>query len=297
MEVMKMDEVIKKNSKEALKGNWGSACAFLLIIFGLFASFQMLEGAIATIFGYSTQLNTNFSIFDLPILINNPNFYIPMISSLVFALLQFFVFVPMIFGCYSWFFIIADGQTLETVQIFSFFSSFRLFLKTIWMAVNLFFRSLFWAILLLIPGILSVIISTQISNNYQLSSKPNAMLIGALLNIFGVLLIIVGVIFLALILQKYFLAKYIFIQNNNKKVRECVKFSILMMNGHKKDILLFRISFIGWFLLIPITLFVGSLYVLPYQATSLASYARYIIQSKLYDFHKNMVPDVVQDET
>ena len=283
-----MDETIKKNSKEALKGNWGSACAFLLILFGLVASFQMLEEAVATVFGYNTQINVNFKLINLTTLIHDPNFYIPMISLIVFAILQFFVFVPMIFGYYSWFYSIADGKALETAQIFGYFSSFQMYMKTILMAVNLFFRSLLWSILMLVPGILSVTISTQISNNYTLSAKPYAMLISTLLSIFGVLLIIVGIIFLAIILQKYFLAKYILIQNSDKNVRECIKFSILMMKGHKKDVLLFRISFLGWFLLLPFTLFVGSLYVLPYQATSLAAYARYIIQSKLYEFRKTM---------
>lgn len=290
-----MNITIKNNSKEALKGNWGSAFAFLMIIFGLFASFQLLEGAISMIFGYKTQPNTNFNIYDLPSLITKPNFFIPLISSITFALLQFLVFVPVMFGYYSWFFCIAEGKALETVQIFHFLSSLRLFIKTIWMAINLTLRMLCWSILMLFPGILSVVISSQISYNYQLSSKPNAMLISTLLSIFGILMIITGTIFLAFILQKYFLAKYIFIQDNNKKVNECIKFSILMMKGHKKDILYFKLSFIGWILLIPVTLFVGSLYVLPFQSTAFAAYARYIIQSKLYEFHlsksKGLIPN------
>ena len=290
-----MDVTLKKNSKEALKGNWGTACAFLLIILGLFASFQMLQGAVETIFDFSSKADIPFNIFNLPTLLQNPDFVIPMISILVFAILQFFSFVPMTFGYTTLFFHIVEGKSVETAQIFSYFSSFKLYLKTIWMTVNLLARSLFWAIILLMPGLLSLLISSQISSNYSLSSNQTATMIATVLGFLGIPLLVIGILFLAVILQKYFLARYIFIQDNTKKVTDCIRFSILMMKGNKKDVLFFRLSFIGWILLIPITLFVGSLYVMPYQSASFAAYARSIIISKFYEFHQSRMQETLQE--
>ena len=46
---------------------------------------------------------------------------------------------------------------------------------------------------------------------------------------------------------------------------EILKLSEKMMNGHKMDLFVFQLSYIGWYFLVGITLGIAAIYVLPYQ--------------------------------
>lgn len=45
---------------------------------------------------------------------------------------------------------------------------------------------------------------------------------------------------------------------------QCIKKSKAMMNGYKADYFMFMLSFIGWYLLVGITLGIAAIYVIPY---------------------------------
>ena len=65
---------------------------------------------------------------------------------------------------------------------------------------------------------------------------------------------------------------YILRENPQMSPWEAMKESEKMMAGHKTDMFIFGLSFIGWVILVPFTLGIGYLFFVPYVLTSYASY-------------------------
>jgi len=81
-------------------------------------------------------------------------------------------------------------------------------------------------------------------------------------------------------MTKYFLVAYLLADNDKLTVRAAIKKSIQLTIGHRFSILLYGLSFIGWFLLtvlcLPLIFFTA-----PYIKTSFAMYAHYLIEKSL----------------
>jgi uncharacterized membrane protein len=61
---------------------------------------------------------------------------------------------------------------------------------------------------------------------------------------------------------------YILAENKGKPALECIKESMAMTEGHKMDLFVLGLSFIGWGLLCSITFGIAGIWVVPYmQAT------------------------------
>lgn len=89
-----------------------------------------------------------------------------------------------------------------------------------------------------------------------------AMLLVTLIVFCGFLLLIVPGIILAL---AYTLVPYILHDNPELSITETLAKSRAMMKGHKWDLFLLMISFIGWLLLGILTFFIGYLWLVPYM--------------------------------
>lgn len=76
----------------------------------------------------------------------------------------------------------------------------------------------------------------------------------------GFILLIVPGIIISLAFSQ---SLYILIDNNNKSAIECIKESINMMKGNKKDFLLLSLSFLGWIALMIVPIFFLALFPLP----------------------------------
>jgi len=70
----------------------------------------------------------------------------------------------------------------------------------------------------------------------------------------------------------YLMAPYILADNPGMSAREALAESKSMTNGHKLDLFVLVLSFIGWFLLIPITLGFIMIWLVPYTNATLANY-------------------------
>ena len=70
----------------------------------------------------------------------------------------------------------------------------------------------------------------------------------------------------------YAMTYYISYDNPELSAEECINRSMKMMYGHKLDLFLLDLSFIGWILLSILTLGVGMLWVTPYMYTSRAKF-------------------------
>ncbi len=139
------------------------------------------------------------------------------------------------------------------------FKAFRLY-------VALFFVKLFWTILFLLPGVAVIFSFCYLA--YDAGIEFNLFLCGI---VGGGMLVATGLIFRFIIMQKYFLAKSILIENPSVSALEAIRQSCEKMEGKLKKTAFFKLSFTPWILIcvgiVPI------LYVWPYYRQSCALFA------------------------
>ena len=69
----------------------------------------------------------------------------------------------------------------------------------------------------------------------------------------------------------YSMSMYILAENKGKSARECINESKEMTNGHKMELFVLGLSFIGWGLLCGITLGIAAIWVFPYMQATYAN--------------------------
>ena len=67
------------------------------------------------------------------------------------------------------------------------------------------------------------------------------------------------------------MSTYILAENKGKPALECINESKAMTNGHKMDLFVLGLSFIGWGFLCAITLGIASIWVIPYMQATYAN--------------------------
>ena len=69
------------------------------------------------------------------------------------------------------------------------------------------------------------------------------------------------------------MARYLLITHPELSISECMAASKAMTDGHKWELFVFHLSFIGWYLLSVLTLGILTIFLVsPYQSTALAGY-------------------------
>jgi len=69
----------------------------------------------------------------------------------------------------------------------------------------------------------------------------------------------------------YSMSMYILAENPGKPALECIDESKKLTDGHKMDLFVLGLSFIGWILLIMVTFGIAAIWVLPYMQTTMAN--------------------------
>ena len=85
----------------------------------------------------------------------------------------------------------------------------------------------------------------------------------------------------------YSMSMYILAENKGKSARECIEESKAMTEGHKMELFVLGLSFIGWMLLGMITCGIAYIWILPYMQ---ATYAN------AYNLLKPAAPVIVEEE-
>lgn len=75
---------------------------------------------------------------------------------------------------------------------------------------------------------------------------------------------------------RYAMAPFIMTENPGMTASEAIRASKAMMNGHKAELFLLDLSFIGWALLSALTLGIGTLFLNPYTSAARAAFYRNI---------------------
>ena len=99
-------------------------------------------------------------------------------------------------------------------------------------------------------------------------SFGTAFMVGLYTLLWSLLLIIPGIIKSLAYSMTYFISK----DHPEYSINECIEASKKMMYGHKWELFVLQLSFIGWFLLCILTLGIGLLWALSYYQTTFAHY-------------------------
>ena len=104
--------------------------------------------------------------------------------------------------------------------------------------------------------------------NNMLRAIGVTLLVGVIVFIGSILFIIPGIILAFMYSQVY----YIMAENPEMSIMNCLKESSRIMKGHKMDLFILELSFLGWGILMVITLGIAGLYVLPYYSATLTNF-------------------------
>ena len=103
-------------------------------------------------------------------------------------------------------------------------------------------------------------------NNFWAAFKVTFM-VGLFTFLWSLLFVIPGIIKSI----SYSMSMYILSENPDKPTMDCINESKEMTEGHKMELFVLGLSFIGWILLGTITLGLGFIYVIPYMNTTFAN--------------------------
>lgn len=94
------------------------------------------------------------------------------------------------------------------------------------------------------------------------------LFINLFISLWSLLLIIPGIVKA----YAYSMTFFILAENKGMSVLEAITLSRKMMDGHKMDLFLLFLSFIGWFLLVVITFGIAGIWVYPYFYATLTNF-------------------------
>lgn len=94
----------------------------------------------------------------------------------------------------------------------------------------------------------------------------------------------------------YSMAMYILAENKGKPALECINESKAMMNGHKADLFVLGLSFIGWMLLCCVTFGIAIIWVGPYMSATQVNFYN-AIKPAAPVVEAEAVEEVVAEET
>ena len=101
------------------------------------------------------------------------------------------------------------------------------------------------------------------------------LLVGLFTFLWSLLFVIPGIIKTI----SYSMSMYVLAENKGKPARECIKESMAMTKGHKWELFVLELSFIGWNLLCVVTFGIALIWVLPYMQVTYAN-AYNLLKSK-----------------
>ncbi|WP_251859591.1 DUF975 family protein [Clostridium sp. Marseille-Q2269] len=265
---------IKSKAKAALKGNWGTAIIVIII-------FNIIMHGITYVFNANELINSisNLHSFNK----ENINFgasCIPLIINLILA-------GPMTYGITKFFINLVRNKE-HKIEIM--FEGFKHFTGTFIVNIVLSIFSFLWSLLFVIPYIiiLFIIIIKQLSTisigSYNGSSDLNGYMVAIL-----IVLTIVLTIAILMILFRYSMTYYIYIDDPNMGAMKAIKESTIMMKGNKTRFLLLYLSFILWYILGVVTIGIAFLWIIPYIKSCEAVF--------YYDLKTNKQDDIEEVNT
>lgn len=259
---------LKRTAKEKLKGNWGIAI-LLTFLAALITNAFSFSGEISNLINTLSKglgsLNTGIEQISEGTLAVTIMVRVGMIINLLIG-------GSISYGISKFFINLVRREKLKVETLFSGFKHFgKNFL--IQLIVGIF--SFLWGLVIWIPAvILIIIIIISQASTIDIFYNPNTMSTGLIAGLIVIIIItaIICSIITYLLIARYAMTYYIFVDNPDFAVMECISASKEMMEGNKVKLLLLQFSFIGWHILSILTLLIGYLWLIPYINSSMAEF-------------------------
>ncbi|MDA2341238.1 DUF975 family protein [Bacillus cereus] len=154
---------------------------------------------------------------------------------------------------------ISKREDAKVDYLFEGFRGFKRMMKTMWAMLAILLYTGTWIPMLLIG--LFALLGEEGNTSFAIA--------------FFVLLAI-SIVGMIVMYFSYALTYYVMIENPEYSVSQAMKESKNLMKGHKLDLFLLWLSFIGWAILALLTFGIGFLWLSPYMSTTTAHFYRYI---------------------
>jgi uncharacterized membrane protein len=280
---MGMFSMIKRNSKRALKGNWGKAVTLTLLLFGALTLFAILQQAAIEMFvSRAPEPALPPPDADLAQLAGYVAQAIPPAEWIivgVFSALMLLIITPVEMGAARWFYALVRGEKQPISEAFWYFESGRRYGRSVWYSVNVGLRGFLWSVLFFaVPGGLLGYSSYWLSREDVTRAQSSAATIGVLI---ASCLMILAALFYSACVSRYMLAVFLLGESDDVTVGRAIRESVRYTRGFRFSLMWFALSYIGWIMLC--CLFFPALYVWPYYSAGIAMYALYIIEKKRHE--------------
>lgn len=259
---MSLRKQVKQNAKKCLCNNWGKAISIVLLstaIYLLFTIIEMIANLLLRLPAFASQQSLSGA------------WMVSYLITLLMAVGSFILIIPLRLGITNWYLNLSNGESDDILGIFSFFAKRKMFLRSLWLAIQIGVRVLLYSILYLIVPTAGVLFSIRVLN----SSLTGSAFIGSMTLVFSAALFVLLFCFLLLRVQRYFLARY-YLLDQQTPVRKAIRASIHATRGIRDEILLFKLSFLP--LGISLVFILPVLYVSPYYSMCSMLYARFLIE-------------------
>lgn len=274
----------KQGGLKALSGGWIKSILIFMILALLYMGIDGFEQICRSTLNipYSTKNALNLDFRSL-------------IIEVVFSVVSLLIIVPILLGVLEWFWNLSEQKKTAIGDVFAWYGEGRLYLKSILFGLNLGVRKLLWGILTC-----GLPIGLLIAANYYIAGVPlngtnlsvaatQKLLIGSLLAIFGMLLLVGGLILYIYITSRYIPAYFLMVEDNTRKGSQVIRDSIRYSRSFRWEYTKFVFSFIGWAILC--TMIFPAVFVVPYFLSSLSLFSKHVIYSQ-----RPKVDDTVQFE-
>lgn len=262
---MTLRRQIKQNGKKCLYNNWGKAISIVLLGAAIYLLFTVVETILSFLVGLGgAQIGWGWYLPGTSVL--------SLVLTGIMAVGFLLIYAPLQIGIAGWYWSISSGRSEDILAVFAPFSSGKLFFRSLLLSLGLMVRKLFFGILYLIVPSAALAASIWC---LRFGQFEGALFVGTMGVVLGGVLFLVAAAFYLLFCQRYFLARY-YLLDGETTAHQAVKKSVQATAGHRDQLFVFQLSYLGWMalgvLLLPL------LYVVPYYEMSQLLYARFLME-------------------
>lgn len=270
---MNLRKLCKQNGTRCMYNNWGKAVAIVLLLIATSLLFTLLELVINLLLSAPPIVDPQYDGWYLN---NIPSTTIlAMTLTSIMTIGSFLIMAPLKMGVISWYYGVSEGDSPEILSIFNYFSSRRYF-RALNLEIHLLGRKILWALIYFaLPAAIAGASAWLLNYGAFYMDLNLGYAIGVCGLVFSLMLALLMAVLYAIHIQKYFLAEY-YVVNMDCGIWEALKKSRHASRGKRGEILLFRLSFLPWYLLCAVV--IPALYVLPYYNISAMLYARVLME-------------------
>ncbi|EMA6343266.1 DUF975 family protein [Bacillus cytotoxicus] len=262
---------MKREALQSLKGKWGLGVGSTILQFVLSYIVSLVASLIIFIPAVLLIIATGDSLYAFE------EGVVGIGAAIAFIFIYILMFIVnygaygiMVYGYTNLYVNISKRNNVTIDYLFEGFRGVNRIWKSIKAMLGVFIYSLSW-VPVIFMGILMFLVGDE-------NNPPESIALVIVVFCFIFISIIVSII----ASFSYAMTFYILVENPEYSVLQALKESKSIMKGHKMDLFLLWLSFIGWGILAMFTLGIGFLWLYPYFTTTTAHFYQYISEKELY---------------